>query len=228
MENQGYDYGMIGLGTMGRNLVYNMCDHGYSVAGYDKDISMVEQLEQGKGNYKIVGARSLKELTDALKRPRVLLMLVPAGPIVDGVIEALKPLLSEDDLIIDCGNSHFSDTNLRIDKLSKANIHFMGIGISGARNGPSIMPGGSKAVYERVAHTLDAISAKANGEPFVQLTFCSMQVMPKTFQFFLMYLQTSQAITSLNPEYSGSEARPKVCCEVSEKSGLLYVLKPDH
>ena len=171
MEKQDYDYGMIGLGTMGRNLVYNMCDHGYSVAGFDKDISMVEQLEQGKGQYKIVGTRSLKELTDALKKPRVLLMLVPAGPIVDAVIETLKPLLSKDDLVIDCGNSHFTDTNLRIEKLAKENIHFMGIGISGgeygARNGPSIMPGGSKAVYARVAPMLEAISAKAKGEPCV-------------------------------------------------------------
>ena len=171
MEKQDYDYGMIGLGTMGRNLVYNMCDHGYSVAGFDKDISMVEQLEQGKGQYKIVGTRSLKELTDALKKPSVLLLLVPAGPIVDAVIETLKPLLTKDDLVIDCGNSHFTDTNLRIEKLAKENIHFMGIGISGgeygARNGPSIMPGGSKAVYARVAPMLEAISAKAKGEPCV-------------------------------------------------------------
>ena len=171
MEEQGYDYGMIGLGTMGRNLVYNMCDHGYSVAGYDKDISMVETMEQYKGNFKILGARTLKELTDALKSPRVLLLLVPAGPIVDAVIEMLKPLLSQDDLVIDCGNSHFMDTNLRIEKLAKENINFMGIGISGgeygARNGPSIMPGGSKAIYERVAPMLEAISAKANGEPCV-------------------------------------------------------------
>ena len=171
MEKQVYDYGMIGLGTMGRNLVYNMCDHGYSVAGYDKDISMVETMEQGKGNYKIFGARDVEELTEALKKPRVLLLLVPAGPIVDAVIESLKPLLSKDDLLIDCGNSHFTDTNLRIEKLAKENINFMGVGISGgeygARNGPSIMPGGSKEVYERVAPMLEAISAKAKGEPCV-------------------------------------------------------------
>ena len=171
MEKQVYDYGMIGLGTMGRNLVYNMCDHGYSVAGYDKDISMVETMEQGKGNYKIFGARDVEELTEALKKPRVLLLLVPAGPIVDAVIESLKPLLSKDDLLIDCGNSHFTDTNLRIEKLAKENINFIGVGISGgeygARNGPSIMPGGSKEVYARVAPMLEAISAKAKGEPCV-------------------------------------------------------------
>lgn len=171
MEPQGYGYGMIGLGTMGRNLVYNMCDNGFSVAGYDKDLSMVDKLEQGKWKYKLVGARSIKELTDALKRPRTLLLLVPAGSIVDAVIDELMPLLSKDDLVIDCGNSHFTDTDMRIKNLARDNINFMGIGISGgeygARNGPSIMPGGSKATYDRVAPMLEAISAKAKGEPCV-------------------------------------------------------------
>lgn len=171
MKEQGYDYGMIGLGTMGRNLVYNMCDHGYSVAGYDKDQSMVDKLEQAKGNYKIVGARTIKELTDALKKPRVVLLLVPAGTIVDAVIDELKPLLSKDDLVIDCGNSHFTDTDLRIVRLAKDSIYFMGIGISGgeygARNGPSIMPGGAKETYARVSSMLESISAKTKGEPCV-------------------------------------------------------------
>src|SRR5674536_76422 len=166
-----YDYGMIGLGTMGRNLVFNMCDHGYTVAGFDKDLSKVETLEQEKGNYDLFGTHSVKEFTDALKKPRVILLLVPAGLIVDSVINKLKPLMSKDDMIIDCGNSHYTDTNLRIKKLEKEKIHFMGVGISGgesgARNGPSIMPGGSKKAYERVAPLLEAISAKAKGEPCV-------------------------------------------------------------
>lgn len=173
MEEQGYDYGMIGLGTMGRNLVYNMCDHGYSVAGYDKDPSMVDTLEQGKENYQLVGARNVKELTDALKKPRTILLLVPAGPIVDAVIESLRPLLGKDDLVIDCGNSHFTDTDRRIVELAKESVNFMGIGISGgeygARNGPSIMPGGTEAIYARVAPMLEAVSAKASGEPCVAL-----------------------------------------------------------
>ena len=171
MEKQRYEYGMIGLGTMGRNLVYNMCDHGYTVAGYDKDPAMVEKFVQGRDTSKIYGAREVKEFTDMLKTPRVILLLVPAGSIVDAVIEMLKPSLSKDDLLIDCGNSHFKDTNLRIGKLAKENIHFMGVGISGgeygARNGPSIMPGGTKTMYERVAPMLESISAKANGEPCV-------------------------------------------------------------
>jgi 6-phosphogluconate dehydrogenase len=166
-----FDYGMIGLGTMGRNLVYNMCDHGYTVAGFDKDPSKVETLEQEKGNYDLCGTHSVKEFTDVLKKPRVILLLVPAGSIVDSVINKLKPWMSKDDLVMDCGNSHYTDTNLRIKKLEKEKIHFMGVGISGgefgARNGPSIMPGGSKTAYERVAPLLEAISAKANGKPCV-------------------------------------------------------------
>jgi 6-phosphogluconate dehydrogenase len=96
---------------------------------------------------------------------------VPAGKIVDDVINDLKPFLSEDDLLIDCGNSHFTDTNIRYEELKKSAIHFMGIGISGgelgARHGPSIMPGGPKEVYERVDKMLSAVSAKVNDEPCV-------------------------------------------------------------
>jgi 6-phosphogluconate dehydrogenase len=99
------------------------------------------------------------------------MLLVPAGPIVDSVVEELKPLLSKGDLIMDCGNSHFTDTNRRLDALAKENIHFMGVGISGgesgARFGPSIMPGGSKDAYDRIAPMLQAVSAKAKGEPCV-------------------------------------------------------------
>jgi 6-phosphogluconate dehydrogenase len=171
METQLFDFGMIGLGTMGNNLVYNMCDNDYAVAGYDKDPSRVDDLEKGKGNYKLKGFNDIKDFTHSLKQPRVILLLVPAGGIVDSVIDDLKPLLSEKDLIVDCGNSHFIDTDRRIVELSKVNIHFMGIGISGgetgARFGPSIMPGGNKEAYERIADMLKAVSAKVGEEPCV-------------------------------------------------------------
>lgn len=166
-----YDYGMIGLGTMGRNLMYNMCDNGYTVAGYDKDLSKVKTLEQDKGNYDLYGSQNIKELIDVLKKPRVILLLIPAGPVVDLVISELKPLLSKDDMIVDCGNSHYTDTNLRITELKKEKIQFMGVGISGgefgARYGPSIMPGGSEKAYARVAPLFQAIAAKANGKSCV-------------------------------------------------------------
>lgn len=171
MAKKLYDYGMIGLGVMGRNLVYNMCDHGYTVAGYDNDPKKVETLEQEKSHYDLFGTHSIKEFTEKLKKPRAILLLVPAGSIVDSVINKLKPFMSKDDVIIDCGNSHYLDTNKRIKKLEKEKIDFMGVGVSGgefgARNGPSIMPGGSKKAYARVAPLFQAISAKANGEPCV-------------------------------------------------------------
>ena len=171
MPTQNYDYGMIGLGTMGRNLVYNMCDHGYSVAGFDKDVTKVDALRNDAQGRKVFGASDLKNFIEALKAPRVIMLLVPAGPIVDSVISELKPYLAKDDLVMDCGNSHFTDTDTRIAQLEKEHIHFMGVGISGgeygARFGPSIMPGGAKDAYERVAPMLKDVSAKVNGAPCV-------------------------------------------------------------
>ena len=162
---------MIGLGTMGRNLVYNMCDHGYRVAGFDKDATKVDSLGNEADGRKVLGAHNLEDFIAALKSPKVIMLLVPAGHPVDAVIGELKPFLSKDDLVMDCGNSHFTDTDLRTGQLAKEHIHFMGVGISGgeygARYGPSIMPGGAKEAYERVAPMLKAISAKVNDEPCV-------------------------------------------------------------
>ncbi len=162
---------MIGLGTMGRNLVLNMGDHGFSVAGFDKDASKVQAMNQEAEHRSIQGFTTSAEFLSALKTPRVILMLVPAGPIVDSVIGDLKPLLSAGDLLVDCGNSHFTDTDRRSEQLEKEGLHFMGIGVSGgesgARYGPSIMPGGTREVYGRVAPMLEAVAAKVNGEPCV-------------------------------------------------------------
>jgi 6-phosphogluconate dehydrogenase len=166
-----YDFGMIGLGTMGRNLLYNMNDHGFSVSGFDKDTKQVDTLVKESVGKKIYGTSVLKDFIDSLKQPRAIVMLVPAGKIVDSVIEEVKPFLSKDDLLIDLGNSHFTDTDRRNEQLLKEHIHFMGAGVSGgesgARFGPSIMPGGAKEAYDRVADMLKAVSAKVNGEPCV-------------------------------------------------------------
>ncbi|MCW3126271.1 MAG: gnd 2, partial [Bacteroidetes bacterium] len=171
MAEAKYDYGMIGLGTMGRNLVYNICDHNYSVSGFDLDVGKVEALKQESAGRKIFGADNLQQFIDSLNQPRTILLLVPAGDPVDKVIAGLKPLLSHEDLILDCGNSHYTDTNRRIEQLAKDNIHFMGVGVSGgesgARYGPSIMPGGALEAYERIGAMLEAISAKINNEPCV-------------------------------------------------------------
>ncbi len=171
METKKYDYGMIGLGTMGCNLVYNMNDHGYTVAGFDTDMAKVSALEKGAKEGMAYGAATLASFIDNLRTPKVIMLLVPAGHPVDAVIDELKPLLQKDDLIIDCGNSHFSDTDARTARLLKEEMHFMGIGISGgeygARFGPSIMPGGNKDAYTRIAPRLEAVSAKVNNEPSV-------------------------------------------------------------
>ena len=171
MAEEKYDFGMIGLGTMGRNLVFNMADHGFSVSGFDQDGKQVDFLEKESGERKVLGTRSPKEFVESLKQPRVIMLLVPAGKIVDAVIDELTPLLTEEDLIMDCGNSHYTDTDARTLALAKHNMHFMGVGISGgeqgARFGPSIMPGGNKSAYDRIAPMLKAVSAKVGNEPCV-------------------------------------------------------------
>ncbi len=171
MSAQQYSFGMIGLGTMGCNLVLNMSDKGFSVAGYDKDNSKVENLNALSTGRNIKAYNTAAEFIESLSVPRTIMLLVPAGAIVDAVIAELKPLLNKDDLIIDCGNSHFTDTQQRIDALAKEGLHFMGIGVSGgetgARFGPSIMPGGDVKAYERIAAMLQAVSAKINDQPCV-------------------------------------------------------------
>jgi len=171
MNKESFTIGMVGLGVMGRNFAFNMVDHGYSVAGLDNNQDKVEALKQETGQKDVDGTTSPKEFIAGLKSPRAVMMLVPAGDAVDSVIDELKPLLDEGDLIIDGGNSHFTDTNRRYKALKKEGIHFMGVGISGgekgARNGPSIMPGGSEKAYSRVKDIFEAASAHVNGDPCV-------------------------------------------------------------
>jgi 6-phosphogluconate dehydrogenase len=171
METQRHEIGMIGLGVMGRNMLLNMADHGFPVAGYDKDPSKVEALQTESAGNDIHGAANIKDFIGLLRRPRAVMMLVPAGPPVDSVIGDLLPHLEKGDLIIDAGNSYFKDTNLRARNLSGDGIQFLGVGVSGgeegARHGPSIMPGGPKEAYERVRPLLEAVAAKVNGDPCV-------------------------------------------------------------
>lgn len=172
MEESLYDFGMIGLGTMGSNLLLNMADHGFSVIGYDKNPEKTIAFEASatKGTT-VKGVNTLEEMIAKLKVPRKLMMLVPAGKPVDSVISDLKPLLQKGDIVIDGGNSHYTDTLSRIIQLKELGFHFMGIGISGgeegARKGPSIMPGGDEEAYQEVAPILRAVAAKVNGEPCV-------------------------------------------------------------
>ena len=171
MAEQGYEIGMIGLGVMGRNLVLNMADHGYSVVGYDTDPAKGAALTAAAEHRKVRSAGELKAFLGALRRPRAVMMLVPAGAPVDAVIQELLPHLETGDLIIDGGNSHFRDTSRRAAALSERGILFLGVGVSGgaqgARFGPSLMPGGPQEAYERVRPIFEAIAAKANETPCV-------------------------------------------------------------
>src|SRR5688572_8200666 len=166
-----YALGMIGLGTMGRNLLLNMADHGYKVAGHDKDPSKIDLLTKESSKDDVKGFHSVNEFVESLRKPRAIMMLVPAGKIVDQVIAEIAPLLDEGDLLIDGGNSHFTDTNRRVEELKAKNLHFFGMGISGgeegARKGPSMMPGGDEKAYQVVQSVLESVAAKVKGEPCV-------------------------------------------------------------
>ena len=165
------NFGMIGLGTMGRNFLLNIAEHGISGVGYDLDAGKRALLfQEGAGMPVDVGS-DLADFIAKLESPRNIMLLVPAGPIVDSVIADLLPHLDKDDLIIDGGNSHFTDTDRRIADLEAKGFGFIGIGVSGgeegARHGASIMPGGRRDFYDRIEKTLQAVSAKVNGEPCV-------------------------------------------------------------
>ena len=171
MSNDSYRLGMIGLGTMGRNLLLNMADHGFSVAGYDKDPSKLELLASEGTGKPVKGFTSIGDFVNSLAKPKAIILLVPAGKIVDAVIEELQPLLSEGNTIIDARNSHLTDTTARVTKLQSKGLHFFGMGISGgeegARNGPSMMPGGDVSAYLFVKPILETIAANVNGDPCV-------------------------------------------------------------
>ncbi|HEY4209355.1 MAG TPA: NADP-dependent phosphogluconate dehydrogenase [Puia sp.] len=172
MANNSFKFGMIGLGVMGRNLLLNLADHGFPVVGFDKDTQKTSSLESAATpGTTVKGVNTLAEMIQALEKPRKLMMLVPAGKPVDDVIHDLIPLLDKGDIVIDGGNSHYTDTLRRVKLAQEKGFHFMGVGISGgeqgARTGPSIMPGGDPEAYLHVKPLLEAVAAKVNGSPCV-------------------------------------------------------------
>lgn len=167
--NQKYDFGMVGLGVMGSNLLYNIADHGFSVIGFDLNSEKAKNLEkEATPNTDVKGVSVIKDFISQLNTPRKIMLLVPAGKPVDNVIENLLPHLSKGDIIIDGGNSHYVDTVRRVKYLADQEFHFMGMGVSGgeegARKGPSIMPGGDLEAFKVVQPILEAVAAKVNGE----------------------------------------------------------------
>ena len=167
--NQKYDFGMVGLGVMGSNLLYNIADHGFSVIGFDLNSEKAKNLEkEATPNTDVKGVSVIKDFISQLNTPRKIMLLVPAGKPVDAVIDNLIPHLEKGDIIIDGGNSHYVDTVRRVKYLADQEFHFMGMGVSGgeegARKGPSIMPGGDVEAFKVVQPILEAVAAKVNGE----------------------------------------------------------------
>lgn len=167
------DIGLIGLAVMGQNLVLNMNDHGFKVAVYNRTTAKIDEFLQGPAHEtNIIGTHSLAQLVAVLKTPRLIILMVKAGNAVDEMIKNLLPHLQPGDVIIDGGNSHYTDTNRRTDMLTSQGILYVGTGISGgeegARMGPSIMPGGNPQAWPLVKPIFQAIAAKVNDEPCCQ------------------------------------------------------------
>jgi 6-phosphogluconate dehydrogenase len=165
------DIGLIGLAVMGQNLVLNMNDHGYKVAVFNRTTSKVDEFlaDEAKGT-EIVGCHSIAEMCAQLKTPRRVMIMVKAGDVVDQTIEQIVPHLDKGDIIIDGGNSLFTDSNRRTKDLASKGLLFIGTGVSGgeegARFGPSIMPGGDPAAWPAVKEIFQAIAAKVeDGTP---------------------------------------------------------------
>jgi 6-phosphogluconate dehydrogenase len=164
------DIGLTGLAVMGANLARNIARHGFSVAVHNRHQNKTKSLIDNFGKEgAFTACDDLKGLVAALERPRAIVVMVKAGEAVDAVIEELVHLLDPDDIIIDAGNSLFTDTDRRFEALKQKGIRYLGIGVSGgeegALNGPSIMPGGNRTAYERVEKILTSIAAQVDDEP---------------------------------------------------------------
>jgi 6-phosphogluconate dehydrogenase len=164
------DIGIIGMAVMGENLALNMESKGFSVAVFNRTTEVTEKFASGRAKGKnIQPARTMEDFVGALKKPHKATIMVKAGAPVDAVIGQLAPLLDKGDVIIDGGNSLFTDTQRRGKELEERGIHFVGCGVSGgeegALKGPSLMPGGSRESWEMIAPILRKIAAQVDGEP---------------------------------------------------------------
>ncbi|MBD1914131.1 MULTISPECIES: decarboxylating NADP(+)-dependent phosphogluconate dehydrogenase [unclassified Leptolyngbya] len=167
-----YSFGLIGLAVMGENLALNIERNGFPIAVYNRTASVTEKFAATRAQGKNVkAAYSLEEFVQSLERPRKILVMVKAGGPVDAVIDQLKPMLDEGDMIIDGGNSLYTDTERRVQQLESTGLRFMGMGVSGgetgALNGPSLMPGGTAAAYEAVEPIVTKIAAQVDDGPCV-------------------------------------------------------------
>jgi 6-phosphogluconate dehydrogenase len=161
--------GVIGLGVMGSNIALNMASKGEKVAVYNYTRDLTDQLVAELDGQSIHPYYEIQDFVQSLETPRKIFLMVTAGKAIDSVITSLLPHLESGDIIMDGGNSHYEDTERRYDELKSKGFSYVGIGISGgevgALKGPSIMPGGDKAAYEKVAPILTKIAAKVNDDP---------------------------------------------------------------
>jgi 6-phosphogluconate dehydrogenase len=164
-------FGMIGLGVMGRNLALNIEEHGFSVAVWNFEPEWVDSFIQNNREKQFTGTKTLADFARALARPRRIMLMIKAGAPVDQTIESLKPFLEEGDVVVDGGNSYYKDTQRREALLRQTNLSFIGSGVSGgeegARFGPSLMPGGAREAYENIRPVFEAIAAKTDSGPCV-------------------------------------------------------------
>ncbi len=165
------EIGLVGLGTMGAALALNIAEKGFPIAVFNRTAGVAEAFAAGAGPLaeRIVPTASLEGFVAALKPPRNIILMVPAGEAVDAMIARLRPLLGAEDMIVDAGNANFRDTRRRAADAEAAGVPFLGIGVSGgeegARHGPSIMGGGPRAGWDRIAPVFEAIAARFDGVP---------------------------------------------------------------
>lgn len=166
---QTFDIAVVGLAVMGRNLALNFADRGLRVAVYNRSRAVTEAFVRDQPRENVAAFYDLKALARALPKPRKLLLMIQAGAAVDAVLEQLSPLLEAGDIVLDGGNSFFEDTRRRSEALAAQGLYYFGLGVSGgetgARFGPSLMPGGDAAAYEKIRPQLEAIAARADGAP---------------------------------------------------------------
>jgi 6-phosphogluconate dehydrogenase len=171
MSREGSDFGLIGLAVMGQNLVLNVESRGFAVSVYNRTASVTDEFVARHAGKRLVGAATLEAFVASLARPRKIMLMVKAGSAVDAVIESLLPLLDADDIVIDGGNSLYTDTERRDAWLHEKGLRFVGAGVSGgeegARKGPSIMPGGPASTWQVMRPIFESIAAKVDGQPCV-------------------------------------------------------------
>ena len=163
------DIGLFGLAVMGQNLALNIAEKGFSISVHNRSPQKVEDTvkrseKEGNGKFQLTGYKDMESFIKSLKKPRRVILLVQAGPAVDSTIELMMKYLEKDDAIIDGGNEFYVNTERRQEECLKKGILYLGMGVSGgeegARQGPSLMPGGNKDVYDSIEHILIKIAAQ--------------------------------------------------------------------